>query len=84
MARYKYTSNKDPMDGTEEIRLPDREPVAKGGEIELSEEEHALLKQRLNLREVSDSDGQDEDVQEVEAQPVEESARADAPKSSRV
>lgn len=54
---YKYTSNKDPLDGTEEIRLPGREPVSVGGEIELSEEEHDLLKDRLNLRAVaSESD----------------------------
>jgi hypothetical protein len=55
MALYKYTSNKDPLDGTEEIRLPGREPVSVGGEVELSEEEHGLLKERLNLRKVEGS-----------------------------
>lgn len=57
---YRYTSNKDPLDGTEEIRLPGREPVSKGGEIELSDEEHELLKDRLNLRKVDESDLREE------------------------
>jgi hypothetical protein len=52
MGLYKYTSNKDPQDGTAEIRLPGRDPVPVGGQIELSEEEHDLLKSRLNLRAV--------------------------------
>jgi hypothetical protein len=56
MALYKYTSNKDPLDGTEEIRLPGREPVSVGGEVELSEDEHEVLKDRLNLRKVSESE----------------------------
>ena len=52
---YKYTSNKDHTDGTEEIRLPGRDPVAKGGTIELTEAEYAQLKGRLNLHEVEGS-----------------------------
>jgi hypothetical protein len=74
MALYKYTSNKDPLDGTEEIRLPGREPVSVGGEIELSEDEHEVLKDRLNLRKVSESesdaeqgDSTTEDAQETSA-----------------
>lgn len=57
---YKYTSNKDPMDGTEEIRLEGRAPVPMGGEVELTEEEHKVLSQRLNLRKVQsdESEGQ--------------------------
>lgn len=54
---YKYTSNKDSQDGTEEIRLPGREPVTKGGEVELTEAEHAQLSERLNLREVKEDTG---------------------------
>lgn len=58
---YKYTSNKDPLDGTEEIRLPGRKPVAQGGTVVLTDEEHEVLKQRLNLRAVeSDDDKQGE------------------------
>jgi hypothetical protein len=63
MALYKYTSNKDPLDGTEEIRLPGREPVSKGGEVELSESEHDLLKERLNLRKVESDDSDSEQEQ---------------------
>lgn len=56
MALYKYTSNKDPLDGTEEIRLPGREPVSQGEEVELSDAEHDLLKERLNLRKVDSTE----------------------------
>lgn len=63
---YKYTSNKDHTDGTEEIRLPGREPVRKGGEVELTSDEYELLKGRLNLHEVDSapSSGQGNATQE--------------------
>jgi hypothetical protein len=57
MGRYKYTSNKDPLDGTEEIRLEGRDPVRVGGEVELTDAEYDLLKGRLNLRKVESDAG---------------------------
>jgi len=50
---YKYVSNKDGADATEEIRLPGKDPVRVGGEVELTEAEHDLLSNTLNLRAVS-------------------------------
>lgn len=75
---YKYTSNKDSNDGTEEIRLPGREPVRQGEEIELTEAEHDLLKGRLNLRESSSAEGDSKTGQGSNA--TQESARADSAK----
>jgi hypothetical protein len=72
MALYKYTSNKDPLDGTEQIRLPGREPVPVGGEIELSEDEHEVLKERLNLRKVSESDDEQGDSKTEDAKDTSE------------
>lgn len=74
---YKYTSNKDSTDGTEEIRLPGREPVRQGEEIELTEAEHELLKGRLNLRE--SSSGEDPKTGQG-SNATQESARADSAK----
>ncbi len=58
MGLYKYVTNNDPQDGTAEIRLPGRNPVPVGGEVELSKEEYDLLKTRLNLRAVGTEKGQ--------------------------
>lgn len=73
---YKYTSNKDSRDGTEEIRLPGHEPVRQGEEIDLTDAEHELLKERLNLREVGSEDSKSGQGSSA----TQESARADSAK----
>jgi hypothetical protein len=60
MALYKYTSNKDPQDGTEEIGVPGGPLVPLGGEIELTDEEYDQFKGRFNLRKSGDSDEAEE------------------------
>jgi hypothetical protein len=52
MGLYKYVSNRDSRDGTAEIRLEGRDPVPMGGQVELNDEELALLSDRLNLQPV--------------------------------
>ena len=73
MDLYRYTSNKDPQDGTTVI-VPDPDDrerlVHQGGEIELSEDEAKRLRERFNLTKVSE--------EEVQRRETEESAEARA------
>jgi hypothetical protein len=64
MAVYKYTSNKDELDGTEVVRLEDGREMRMGDEVELSDKEHEQLKERHNLRRVQEEDGSEESVGE--------------------
>jgi hypothetical protein len=68
MTLYKWTSNKDSLDNTEEIRLEGREPVRRGSEVELSDEEYESLKGQLNLRKVSDDETGDSEQESGEPQ----------------
>ena len=65
MALYKYVSNKDAQDGTEELGLPGSDVlVPLGGEIELTDAEYDQYKQRFNLRKAGDSDEEKEEATE--------------------
>ena len=82
---YKYTSNKDPNDGTREVIAavdektgePTKVLVRGGDSVKLTEDEHARVSARFNLR--KDSDGPDEDTdQEVAEREAAELAAANA------
>lgn len=71
---YKYTSNKDPNDGTTQVVAavdektgePTKVLVRGGDSVALTEDEHARVSARFNLR--KDSDGPDEDTDEQVAE----------------
>ena len=82
---YRYTSNKDPNNGTETIIVEDangeRATVPRGGEVELTEDQATDLRSRFNLTKLSEEQAakaESDDDQPKRSRRAKPPARGDA------